>query len=60
MIFYDLLLFSKYLLELNKKENDKTVFNIMCNQARDVIWMVTKIEGMKTRLLRKLKDLNRS
>jgi hypothetical protein len=25
MIFYNLLWFSKYLVELNKKENDKTV-----------------------------------
>jgi hypothetical protein len=59
MVFYNLLLFSKYSGELDKKEKDKIVFKITHNQARDVIGqfqrfedilcVVTKFSG-KTRL----------
>jgi hypothetical protein len=45
MIFYNLLLFSKYSVELDKKEKDKIVFKITHNQARDVIWTVSKVQG---------------
>jgi hypothetical protein len=45
MIFYNLLLFSKYSAELDKKEKDKIVFKITRNQARDVIWTVLKVQG---------------
>jgi outer membrane phospholipase A len=43
MIFYNLLLFSKYSVELNKKEKDEIVFKITHNQARDVMWTVSKL-----------------
>jgi hypothetical protein len=45
MIFNKLLWFSKYLVKINKKEKDKIVFKTTHNQARDVIWTVSKIEG---------------
>jgi hypothetical protein len=44
MIFYNLLLFSKYSVELNKNEKDKIVFKITYNRARDVIWTVSKVQ----------------
>jgi hypothetical protein len=43
MIFYNLLLFSKYSVELDKK--DEIVFKITHNQARDVMWTVSKVQG---------------
>jgi hypothetical protein len=43
MIFYNLLLFSKYSDELDKKEKDKIVFKITHNQAWDVMWTVSKL-----------------
>jgi hypothetical protein len=45
MIFYNLLWFSKYSVELNKKEKDKTVFKSTYDQVRDIIWTVWKVKG---------------
>jgi hypothetical protein len=45
MIFYNLLLFSKYSVELDKKEKVEIVFKITHNQARDVMWTVSKVRG---------------
>jgi hypothetical protein len=45
MIFYNLLLFSKYSVELDKKEKVEIVFKITHNQARDVMWTVSKVQG---------------
>jgi hypothetical protein len=44
MIFYYLLLFSKYSVELDKKEKDEIVFKITHNQARDVMWTISKVQ----------------
>jgi hypothetical protein len=45
IISYNLLRFSKYLVEINKIEKDETIFKTTHNQARDVIWTVSKVEG---------------
>ena len=43
--FYDLLWFFKDSAEINKKEKDKTSFKTAYNRAREVRWMVLKVEG---------------
>jgi hypothetical protein len=45
MIFLDLLWFFNDLAEINKKEKDKTTFKTAYNRAREVRWMILKIEG---------------
>jgi hypothetical protein len=44
MIFYNLLWFSKYLVEINKKEKDKIIYKTMHNQVLDVIFTISKVE----------------
>ena len=45
MFFCDLLWFFKDSVGINKKEKDKTAFKTAYNRAREVRWMILKVEG---------------